>query len=203
MMNHRAVLIAAAIALILAHGSVAAEQILILSPEQTEVSFSLAATGENVLGSLQLTAGEIHFDEATGAASGRVEIDARAAKTGNRKRDAKMHKKVLESDRFAMIRFTPESIEGALAPAGPSDITLHGMVTILGHDHPLDLAARVEADDGGHLRIQGDVEVPYVAWGLHDPSVLILRVAKVVNVSIAAEGVLSGGDVDARQATGQ
>ena len=196
-MKHRAVLMSTAIALILAQKSIAAERTLTLLPEETEVSFSLAATGKNVHGSFQLSAGEIRFDADTGKASGRIDIDARAAQTGNRKRDKKMHKKVLESEQFALIRFTPESIEGTLAPTGASDITLHGTVTILGQEHPLDLLAHVEVD-GTRLKIQGELEVPYVEWGMHDPSILILRVAKIVKVSITAVGSLSGGDVDAR-----
>ncbi len=199
-MNYRAVLTFPAVALMLAQMSFASEKTLTLSPEETEVSFSLEATGENVLGSLQLSAGEIRFDPDTGEASGVIEIDAQAAATGNRKRDKKMHAKVLESDQFALIRFTPESIEGALAPSGPSDITLHGTVTILGQQHPWALPAHVESD-GTRLEIHGEAEVPYVEWGMHDPSILILRVAKVVNVSITAEGSLSGGDIDAQPAS--
>jgi hypothetical protein len=73
-------------------------------------------------------------------------------------------------------------------------------VTILGKQHPWDLPAHVESD-GTRLEIHSEAEVPYVEWGMHDPSILILRVAKVVNVSITAEGSLSGGDIDAQPAS--
>jgi hypothetical protein len=33
--------------------------------------------------------------------------------------------------------------------------------------------------------------VPYVEWGLHDPSMMVLRVAKTVGVTVQAKGTLS------------
>ena len=47
------------------------------------------------------------------------------------------------------------------------------------------------ARDGETVRATGKLVVPYVAWGMHDPSVFVLRVAKVVEVSFTAVGALA------------
>ncbi len=198
-MKTRAVLMTTMLLVAVVAPGLAAERVLMLSPEKTEITFSLEATGENVLGHLSLSEGEIRFDPETGIASGKVVVDALHADTGNKKRDKKMHKKVLESESYPLIEFTPTSIEGVVATDGPSDPVLHGNVRLLGQDHTLDLQAHVEAD-GQTLSFETDFEIPFVDWGLHDPSFLVLRVAKVVTVSIDAEGLLRGGALDAEPA---
>jgi hypothetical protein len=43
---------------------------------------------------------------------------------------------------------------------------------------------------GTALRASGTLRVPYVEWGLEDPSNLFLRVAKQVEVRLEAQGAL-------------
>jgi polyisoprenoid-binding protein YceI len=179
----------------------ASERTLEMEPESTDVAFSLEATGENVLGHLYLRSGEIHFDPETGAASGLIEIDALKAETGNKKRDKKMHKAVLESASHPLITFEPTRFEGELKSEGPSEVTLIGVVTLLGAGHPLSIAATVHPA-GQRMSFEASFEVPYVAWGLHDPSWFVMKVAKEVYVTIEAEGALVA-DTDALAAAGK
>lgn len=167
----------------------AVEQVLTLDPAETSVSFHLGATGHDVEGAFQLLDGEIRFDTDTGAAQGQIHIDAAHAETGNKKRDKAMHKKVLESDKYPTFLFRAERIEGSLADSGSGELQLHGILSIHGSDHPLTLPALIEVD-GDRLKATMSFSIPYVDWGMKDPSWLMLRVAKEVEVTIAAEGRL-------------
>ncbi len=166
------------------------EQVLDLEPEATEVTFALEATGHDVAGALYLHTGRIRFDAETGIASGEVSIDVQRAETGNEKRDKTMHKKVLESEQHPLIVFKPERLEGEIAAEGASEVQLIGTVTLLGKEHPMTLPTTVEIA-GSEVTARTTFAVPYVEWGLHDPSIIFLRVAKVVDVTISAAGTLA------------
>jgi polyisoprenoid-binding protein YceI len=167
--------------------AIAVERTLTLDPAQTEVTFELRATGHDVHGILHLGGGAIRFDTATRAASGDVTIDVRRTETGNAKRDKTMHAKVLESATYPSMVFHAKSIDGELAPAGHSRITLGGTVSLVGKDHPLSIPADVDIA-GGVVAVSAKFPVPFIEWGLHDPSTFILKVAKEVDVSIAGKG---------------
>jgi len=164
----------------------AAERVLTLDPQATSVTFLLAATAHKVHGTLHLESGEVRFDPATGVASGEIALDARLAETGNEKRDRKMHEVVLESARFPRIVFRPTRFEGTLAGG---EAHLVGTLTLHGDEHPLTLVATVQID-GERVKATSTFAIPYVEWGLEDPSVFVLRVAKSVEVTVEAVGSL-------------
>jgi len=166
-----------------------AEHTLRLDTDKTVVGFTLGATAHTVHGTLVLSAGEIRFDLTSGVASGEVLFDARRTETGNAKRDKKMHAKVLESEKYPHIVFTPERVEGELAATGHSEITLHGSVSIHGDEHPVELKVDV-LRDGDRVSGTFSFAVPFVAWGMRDPSVFVLRVAKEVEVTVNFQGSL-------------
>jgi polyisoprenoid-binding protein YceI len=168
----------------------AAQQVLTFDPEASQVGFALSATGEDVHGLFHLQSGEIAFDTQSGDASGEIIVQAFGAETGSKKRDKAMHNKVLESDQYPLIVFRPDHVEGELAPSGSSDIQLHGTMVLHGAEHEMTMPATVEID-GDHLTATTGFEVPFVEWGLHDPSFFVLKVAKLVNVKITAEGTLA------------
>lgn len=167
----------------------AEETVLTLRPDRTRVAFLLDATTHEVKGTFALESGQIRFDPAGGAASGEVRIDLRAAATGNQRRDRTMHRDVLETGRFPFAVFRPTRVRGALAPSGSSQLTLDGTLDFHGGSHPIELPVSVVAQ-GGRVTADAKLAVPYVAWGLHDPSVLFLRVGKTVSVTVHAEGKL-------------
>ena len=169
--------------------ALAAEQVLRLDPGTTTVTFSLGSTLHTVHGELALDEGAIVFDQETGKASGRVVIDAASALTGNKKRDKKMHTKVLESEEFPEIVFTPQEVQGRLVASGSGPITLDGTIILHGEEHPISIRAEV-ARQGDQLTATFEVPVPFVEWGLQDPSVFLLRTDKVVVVEVAARGTL-------------
>ncbi len=186
-MNHRHTFLVFTAFLFLSLPALADERVLTLDPETTEVSFHLGATGHDVAGKLYLQAGEIHVDAETGSAWGELKIDAVRGETGNKRRDTAMNKEVLESSRHPWIVFKAQRIDGTVAANGPSQVSLVGTLTLLGVDHPFTLPADVEVE-GDRLEAHTSFVVPYVEWGLKNPSVAFLRVAKEVDVEITAAG---------------
>ncbi len=158
-----------------------------LDSELTSITFRLQATMHSVHGSAAAVSGSMRLNTGDGAMAGKVRVDAATAETGNTKRDKKMHTKVLRSSTYPRIELVATHLEGDLALIGPSDVTLHGEMEILGRRHEIGVPLHVEID-GGRFSAKAEFEIPYVEWGLEDPSTFVLRVAKVVQVTVLAEG---------------
>jgi len=172
----------------------AAENVLTFDPSTTTITFFLEATGHDVHGTLALADGQLRFDPQSGEVAGKITIDASRAESGNAKRDKKMHNKVLETATYPEIVFVPSRIEGTVAPSGSSEVTLVGTVAIHGGEHEVELPTTVEFADG-NFTAHATLTVPYVAWGMKDPSVFILRVGKEVSIDIEAAGTRSTATV--------
>jgi polyisoprenoid-binding protein YceI len=125
-----------------------------------------------VHGSFLLKRGDIRFDAATGKASGELVVDATSGASGSGARDRNMHKNVLESARYPEIVFRPDRVEGKVTLEGTSHVGLHGMFSIHGAEHEITLPAAIA------------FAVPYVQWGMKNPSTLFLRVSDKVEISI-------------------
>lgn len=192
----------AAAALALALGAVVAfapapahaeEQRFVVDRERSTIAFTLAATAHTVRGTLPILSGEIVFDDASGAASGEIVADATRATTGNEGRDRKMHRDVLLSASHPRIVFAVDRILGTVpAEGGTATVTVQGAIAIAGGIHPVTVTGDL-ARDNGALRARATLRVPYVEWGLRDPSVFVLRVAKEVDVSIDLTATLVEG----------
>ncbi len=167
--------------------------VLTLAPDKTSLTFAVKATGHTIDGLLALESGEIRFDPESGTASGHVTIDLRRAGTGNRLRDHEMHGSVLETDRYPVATFRPTRVVGALARSGPSEFLLAGVLNLHGVDHSLTLPVQARVA-GETVSAETAFEIPYVAWGLRNPSLLFLRVAPVAEVSLRTEARLHADD---------
>ena len=154
-----------------------------LDPAQTKVEFTLPDVLHTVHGAFPLKRGDIRFDLLSGQASGELVVDAAGGDSGSPARDRKMHKNILESDRYPDIVFRPDRLEGKLASEGTSQVQLHGVFIIHGSEHEISLPLDVEAA-GGQYTANGKFTVPYVKWGMKNPSTLILRVSDKVEISI-------------------
>ena len=169
--------------------SSAAERRIEVDPLRTDVSFTLKATMHSVHGTAATTSGGFRFDPHTGAATGEIVIDATSAETGNGSRDKKMHRKVLVTADNPRIVLRIRRLEGNLALDGASSVTLHGEIAILGQPHEIAIPLQVEIH-GGDFTAHAEFEIPYVKWGLEDPSTFILKVAKEVQVEVRAKGTV-------------
>jgi polyisoprenoid-binding protein YceI len=159
------------------------ETVLQIDPAQTKVEFTLGDILHTVHGEFRLKRGDIHLDYASGAAGGELVVDAASGASGSDARDSRMHKNILESDRYPEIVFRPDHVYGSVAPDGQSHVKLHGIFSIHGADHELSMPVNVEAS-GGHYTTTATFVVPYVKWGMKNPSTLFLRVSQQVEITI-------------------
>jgi polyisoprenoid-binding protein YceI len=101
-----------------------------------------------------------------------------------------MHDNVLASNRFPDAVFSPDRMNGRLAPSGQSQVEVHGSLRIHGEEHEMTVPVRVNAEND-QVTAKAKFAVPYVAWGMKDPSNLVLHVDKNVEVEVVLIGTLA------------
>jgi polyisoprenoid-binding protein YceI len=163
------------------------EMTLELDPANSQIEITLGATLHTVHGTFALKSGTIHFNPSTGSASGLVVVDAASGDTGNNGRDHKMHQEILESRRYPEITFTPSKMSGKVETQGDSDVQIDGVFRLHGTDHPMTIPALVQMK-GNSLSARTHITVPYIAWGLKNPSTFVLHVSDQVNIDITTSG---------------
>jgi polyisoprenoid-binding protein YceI len=168
----------------------AQHQTFTISPESSDVSFTLGGSGHETHGTFHVQSGSIDFDRTNPKLAGSVVVAAGSGKTGNDSRDKKMTKEVLDAPHFTEVSFVPQSYQGVIAPTGDSTIQVTGTFTLHGKPHDLTVLMQIHTD-GTNCTAKTHFIVPYVKWGLKDPSVFILKVAKEVDVNLTLVGHLS------------
>jgi polyisoprenoid-binding protein YceI len=177
----------ALLSLILAPAAFAQHQTFTVNPGASEVAFSLGGNTHHVQGTFHVKQGVIDFDRAAGSISGAVVVEAGSGNSGNQSRDEKMTKEVLDAANFAEISFVPKSYLGSIAASGDSAIQVTGIFTLHGAPHELTVPMQIHIE-GSTLTARTHFTVPYVHWGLKDPSVFILKVAKEVQIDLRLVG---------------
>jgi polyisoprenoid-binding protein YceI len=158
---------------------------LSVDPAKSTIQFTLGAVLHTVHGTFRVKGGAVRFDPISGKASGQIAVDVRSGETGESARDRQMHANVLESDRFPDAVFSPDQINGRVAASG--ELQVHGALRIHGSDHEITIPVRVQVE-GGLVTAKAKFAVPYVSWGMKDPSTFVLQVDKSVNVEVTLEG---------------
>ena len=163
------------------------ELVLTLDAPQSTVQWTVDSTLHTVHGTFTLTRGTVQFDPETGKATGEIVVSSQSGESGDRSRDARMRKEILESAEYPQVIFRPTQIEGHVARSGASDVKLHGIFSIHGSDHELVAMVHVELSPD---RWKGacTFDVPYIAWGIKNPSNFLLKVKRVVNVEVETAG---------------
>jgi hypothetical protein len=179
-----------ALPMLLASSVLAQHQTFAVSPESSDVSFTLGSSDHGTHGTFHVKNGSIAFDRSTPQMSGSVVVAAGSGKTGNDSRDKKMTDAVLDASHFADVSFVPQSYQGTIAPAGDSTIQVTETFTLHGTPHDLMVPMQVHID-GANCTAKTHFIVTYVKWGLKDPSIFILKVAKEVDVNLTLVGRLS------------
>ncbi len=170
----------------------AQHQTFTVNPETSQVAFALNGSGHHVEGTFHVQSGSVEFDARAHTISGSIIVAAGSGNSGEPSRDKKMNNDVLNIDQFTMISFTPNSYVGSLSASGDSDIQVSGIFTLHGTPHDLTVPMHIHIDGSAALA-KGHFVVPYVKWGLKDPSVFILKVAKDVDIDLSLNGKLTAG----------
>jgi polyisoprenoid-binding protein YceI len=160
-------------------------------PAGTEIHFTVKSLLHDARGTFKLKGGALAVDPKSGLAQGEILVDATTGTTHNKTMDARLQKEVLESNRYPSIFFHAEHIEGELPGSdGAADVTAVGTLNIHGADHPQQIRLHVTRS-GSNFTATGHFTVPYVAWGMKDPSNGLRHYSKDVAVEVNAQGTLT------------
>lgn len=185
------------IALVVIFGSLRAasaqQQTFNVNTGASSVAFALSGTGHEVHGTFHVASGAIQFDRTAGKISGSIVVSAASGDSGDKGRDKKMHSDVLDIEHYADVAFQPKSYKGTLAASGDSTIEVSGVFTLHGASHDITVPMQVHIE-GTNVTAKGSFIVPYVQWGLKDPSIFILKVAKEVHIDLNLAGTLSAAN---------
>ncbi len=178
-----------ALPLLLAPRVFAQQRTFTIDTGASAVNFSLGDVLHSVHGTFHIQSASVGFDAAP-KIGGSIVVAAGSGKSGNDTRDGKMSKDILDAPHFAEVSFVPRSYEGTIAASGDSTIQVTGTFTLHGAAHDLTVPMQIHID-GTACTAKTHFAVPYVKWGLKDPSTFVLRVAKEVEIDLTLVGRLS------------
>ncbi|WP_158750531.1 YceI family protein [Acidobacterium sp. S8] len=179
-----------ALAVILGPAALAQHQTFTVNPDASDVKMKLNTTHEVVNGIFHVQSGSINFDRTASNISGTVIVAAGSGMTGNDSRDKKMNKDILKVDQFSTVSFAPKTYNGTIAASGDSTIQVSGVFTLLGTPHDLTIPMQIHID-GSKATAKGQFVVPYVQWGLKNPSFLIWKAENDVAIDLNLVGQIS------------
>jgi polyisoprenoid-binding protein YceI len=179
-----------ALAVILGPAALAQHQTFVVNPDASEVKMMLKTTHEVVNGTFHIQSGSIEFDRSSPKMSGSVAVLAGSGKTGNDSRDKKMNKDILKVDQYTTVSFAPKTYTGTIAPSGDSTIQVSGVFTLLGNPHDLTIPIQIHMD-GSKATARAQFVVPYVQWGLKNPSFMFWKAENDVTIDLNLVGQIS------------
>lgn len=170
--------------------ALAQHQTFAVNPDASEVRMTLNTTHEVVNGTFHIQSGSIEFDRGNPDMSGSVVVLTGSGKTGSDSRDKKMDKDILKVDQYTTVSFSPKSYTGKIAPTGDSTIQVSGVFTLLGNPHDLTIPMQIHVD-GSKATARAQFVVPYVQWGLKNPSFMFWKAENDVLINLSLVGQVS------------
>jgi polyisoprenoid-binding protein YceI len=161
-----------------------------VDPGTSEIHFTLGASDHPVEGSFHVTSGDFTLDPESGAMTGTVSVDASSGQSGNQGRDKKMTKDQLKAQTYPTVTFAPGRFSGQVKDAGDSSGPVEGTFTLLGQTHPITVPMTVRRE-GDHFSASGSFSVPFVDWGVKDPSFMFMKVDKEVKIDLKLTGTVA------------
>jgi polyisoprenoid-binding protein YceI len=165
------------------------EIVLGIDPVHSKVHWTLGTTLHSVHGTFAFKNGTVRLDPATGKANGEIAVYATSGDSANDSRDKKMHKEVLESGQYPDVIFRPDRVEGKIAPQGSFAVQAHGTFVLHGSEHELTVPVQAEFA-GDHWTGSAKFSVPFIDWGLKNPSSFLLKVNHSVEIELELKGSL-------------
>jgi polyisoprenoid-binding protein YceI len=175
---------------LLASAAFAQHQTFAVNPVASEVKMTLNTTHEIVNGTFHIQSGSIEFDRSTPKMSGSVVVLAGSGDTGNGSRDKKMNRDILQVEQHATVSFEPKTYTGAINPSGDSTIQVTGIFTLLGTPHEITIPILVHLEVAS-ATAKAHFVVPYVQWGLKNPSFMIWKADNDVAIDLNLVGTIS------------
>ncbi len=169
---------------------VAEEMVYTLDTDRSEVRIVLGAMLHTVRGSAPLGAATLTWNTETGEASGLVVIQSGLIDTGIDARNAKMHEVVLKTLEHPEIIFEATGFQLRQPGENEMRFVLKGNLTLVGVTHEIEFESHARRRGDDSWKVRADLNVPYVEWGLEDPSPTFFGVDKHVSVEVKAIGTL-------------
>jgi polyisoprenoid-binding protein YceI len=163
--------------------------LLEIDSAQSKVHWTLDTTFHTVHGTFALKKGTMRVDLATGKASGEIIVDATSGNSGDTGRDKKMHKDVLESSRYTEIVFRPDGVQGKITTQGISTVQVHGVFVLHGSEHEMTVPVQAELN-AAHWTAGSKFNIPFIDWGLKNPSTFFAKVNHAVEIDLELKGSL-------------
>jgi len=176
-----------AAALCLAPATFGEQMAVDFDPSTTKINWILVGNVHTTHGTFQLKQGHVDVDTANGKVSGELVVDTDTGETGNGPRDKRMKKEVLETDKYPEVRLKVSKLEGYLPKEELSNVRLSGQLTIHGGTHEVSIPLQMTVS-GTEVTGKGKFVLPYVDWGMKDPSNFLFKVNKTVEVELVAAG---------------
>jgi polyisoprenoid-binding protein YceI len=151
-----------------------------ISQDASQVRFVLSevlrGVPTTVIGTSNQVAGEIAFDPNDLSASqvGVIQVDARSLATDDDKRNQAIRNRILNTDSYEFITFTPTQITGLAGNAQPGQtltFQIAGDLTIRDMTQPVIFDVTATADDAGQLSGTAETTIQRSDFGLTIPSV--------------------------------
>ena len=171
------------------HAARAAGQIVLsVDPAKSTVHWSVESSLHTVHGTFHVKRGTLSVDPATGKASGEIVVDATSGESGNDAVETVVCiRKFSKAANISEVVFRPDRADGTVIAQGDSSLKLHGIFSLHGDDHELNVPTQATLREG-QWKGMAAFEVPYIEWGLKNPSNFFLKVKPVVDVQLDLEG---------------
>jgi polyisoprenoid-binding protein YceI len=176
--------------ILVGRGSALGEEHYRVDPAISEVNFLLGASDGPVKGAFHVASGEFTLDSQSGAMTGTVNVDATSGRSGNDSRDKKMTSAQLKAQSYPSIAFAPTKFSGQVKDSGDSSGQVEGNFTLLGQSHAITVPMTVHME-GDHFTATGGFTIPFVSWGVKDPSWFVMKVDKEVKIELKLSGAVT------------
>jgi len=96
----------------------------------------------------------------------------------------------MKAQTYSTVTFAPAKFSGQVKDSGDSTGQVDGNFTLIGQAHPITVPMTVHME-GDHFTASGSFAVPFVSWGMKDPSFMFMKVEKEVKVQLKLTGTVT------------